>query len=87
MSPQLRGDVLPLLPFPLAAFAAGGDEGIRTPDPLLAKQVLCQLSYTPLPGTEGSSLQNTLKIKQRACFIENHRPIGICLAVSSRRSP
>ena len=50
MSPQFRGDVLPLLPFPLAAFAAGGDEGIRTPDPLLAKQVLCQLSYTPLLG-------------------------------------
>jgi hypothetical protein len=25
----------------------GGDEGIRTPDPLRAKQVLSQLSYTP----------------------------------------
>ena len=25
----------------------GGREGIRTPDPLLAKQVLSQLSYTP----------------------------------------
>ena len=25
-----------------------GDEGIRTPDPLLAKQVLSQLSYTPV---------------------------------------
>ena len=25
----------------------GGGEGTRTPDPLLAKQVLCQLSYTP----------------------------------------
>ena len=25
----------------------GGDEGVRTPDPLLAKQVLSQLSYTP----------------------------------------
>ena len=30
------------------AFAAGGDEGIRTHDPLLAKQVLSQLSYTPI---------------------------------------
>ena len=32
----------------------GGDEGIRTPDPLLAGQVLSQLSYTPVvpPGTE-----------------------------------
>ena len=26
----------------------GGDEGNRTPDPLLAKQVLSQLSYTPM---------------------------------------
>ena len=25
-----------------------GDEGIRTPDPLLARQVLSQLSYTPV---------------------------------------
>ena len=28
-----------------------GDEGIRTPDPLLARQVLSQLSYTPKKGT------------------------------------
>ena len=35
-----------------AAFAVGGDEEDRTPDPLLAKQVLSQLSYTPagIPG-------------------------------------
>ena len=26
----------------------GGDEGVRTPDPLLAGQVLSQLSYTPV---------------------------------------
>ena len=32
-SPDLSGD---------------GDEGIRTPDPLLARQVLSQLSYTPM---------------------------------------
>ena len=32
------------LPVP---FGAGGDKGARTPDPLLAKQVLSQLSYTP----------------------------------------
>ena len=29
-------------------FAAGGDEGNRTLDPLLAGQVLSQLSYTPM---------------------------------------
>ena len=28
----------------------GGDEGNRTPDPLLAGQVLSQLSYTPMSG-------------------------------------
>ena len=28
----------------------GGDEGIRTLDPLLAGQVLSQLSYTPIVG-------------------------------------
>ena len=30
--------------------AAGGDEGNRTLDPLLAGQVLSQLSYTPIKG-------------------------------------
>ena len=29
---------------------SGGDEGIRTPDPLLAGQVLSHLSYTPDEG-------------------------------------
>ena len=28
----------------------GGDEEIRTPDPLLARQVLSQLSYAPITG-------------------------------------
>ena len=28
----------------------GGDDGIRTHDPLLAGQVLSQLSYTPILG-------------------------------------
>ena len=30
------------------SFDSIGDEGIRTPDPLLARQVLSQLSYTPI---------------------------------------
>ena len=45
---------------PFASSEAGGDEGVRTPDPLLAGQVLSQLSYTPvcipsgyLPGLSG----------------------------------
>ena len=28
----------------------GGDEETRTPDPLLAKEMLCQLSYVPAAG-------------------------------------
>ena len=32
---------------PIQVYDLGGDEGIRTPDPLLAGQVLSQLSYTP----------------------------------------
>ncbi len=31
--------------------AGGGDEETRTPDPLLAKEMLCQLSYVPVPRT------------------------------------
>ncbi len=31
-------------------FPTGGDDGVRTHDPLLAGQVLSQLSYTPLPS-------------------------------------
>ncbi len=34
----------------LAAFTANGDGEIRTLDPLLARQVLSQLSYTPTFG-------------------------------------
>jgi hypothetical protein len=33
-----------------AAGEGGGDEETRTPDPLLAKEMLYQLSYVPAPG-------------------------------------
>ena len=33
----------------------GGDDGIRTHDPLLAGQVLSQLSYTPIFEVMGNS--------------------------------
>ena len=36
------------LSIPGAFDAFGGDEENRTPDPLLARQVLSQLSYTPV---------------------------------------
>ena len=43
----------------LAKMANGGDEEIRTPDPLLARQVLSQLSYTP---TRISSCDQRLRV-------------------------
>ena len=46
----------PLFRFGLCSFPRaspfGGDEGNRTPDPLLAGQVLSQLSYTPVGRTK-----------------------------------
>jgi hypothetical protein len=35
-------------PLRYAPGAGGGDEETRTPDPLLAKEMLCQLSYVPV---------------------------------------
>ena len=37
--------------FGTSELSPGGDEGNRTLDPLLAGQVLSQLSYTPIPGS------------------------------------
>ena len=41
--------------------SGGGDEESRTPDPLLAKQVLSQLSYTPAVSENSSRV---FKIEQ-----------------------
>ena len=38
---------------PVFADGDGGDEETRTPDPLLAKEMLFQLSYVPLFGIDG----------------------------------
>ena len=46
---------------PVAQSTNGGDEEDRTPDPLRARQVLSQLSYTP---TVYLFEVRTLKIKQ-----------------------
>ena len=53
------------------AFALGGDDRSRTGDPLLAKQVLSQLSYIPnailvgLPGVEpGTSRLSSARSSQ-----------------------
>ena len=50
---MLFGEVLRL--FCLRQLADGGDDGIRTHDPLLAGQVLSQLSYTPIFEVMGNS--------------------------------
>ncbi len=47
----------------------GGDEGIRTPDPLLAKQMLYQLSYIPILQTKAH------KKKWWAHLGSNQRPL------------
>ena len=47
----------------------GGDEEIRTLDPLLAGQVLSQLSYTPRFILKSGSVPfRALKIEQQLCF-------------------
>ena len=43
-----------LLPF-AAGGSGGGDEETRTPDPLLAKEMLCQLSYVPVTQESAGS--------------------------------
>ena len=44
---------------PRPSLSGGGDERVRTDDPLLAKQVLSQLSYTPVfESCEPSKLNN-----------------------------
>ena len=57
----------------------GGDERVRTDDPLLAKQVLSQLSYTPVL----SFRFRTSKIKQR---IKDPQSVSALLTRSSAPS-
>ena len=47
--PRCISSLIPTRRFRLRQLAAGGDDGNRTHDPLLAGQVLSQLSYTPVP--------------------------------------
>ena len=51
-----------LLSSPFADLSsAGGDEGNRTPDPLLAGQVLSQLSYTPVLRVRSFKIEQQIK--------------------------
>ena len=60
----------------------GGDEGIRTPDPLLAGQVLSQLSYTPIKAAR------TLKAEQQHYTLKSTGYLAVvlfCLLSSHRK--
>ena len=73
---------------------SGGDEEVRTPDPLRARQVLSQLSYTPIHGMASVlcfevsaelALNRALKIKQYSQTLQipvpaiGHRSVRVCL--------
>ena len=47
-STKVHRQRLLLKSYPVAQSTNGGDEEDRTPDPLRARQVLSQLSYTPI---------------------------------------
>ena len=49
---------------------SGGDEEVRTPDPLRARQVLSQLSYTPICGAAPDPCRFALKSLPRAFKIK-----------------
>ena len=54
-------------------FSLGGDERVRTDDPLLAKQVLSQLSYTPISkdSKEPSKLNNDFQLLRADLGLDN----------------
>ena len=54
-----------LLSAVIYSLTGGGDDGIRTHDPLLAGQVLSQLSYTPIFQKVPTPLKRSLKIEQQ----------------------
>ena len=66
----------------LHLFASGGDDGIRTHDPLLAEQVLSQLSYTPicLPAFRFVSfLRQSFKIEQQEISFSKTSSISLSI--------
>ena len=61
----------------LRRLAAGGDNRDRTDDPLLAKQVLSQLSYTPIISYWVFSLlrYNSVKPRDELLYAEKFAPL------------
>ena len=75
----IRPAVVRFIPSPF-----GGDEEDRTPDPLRARQVLSQLSYTPiLAGASEIFRFSPFENSKRALKIEQHLTL-IILADQSR---
>ena len=64
----------------LSTPSTGGDDGVRTHDPLLAGQVLSQLSYTPVSGfvplfkdlNDPQKLNNKSSVRCFLCFRSRH---------------
>ena len=57
----------------------GGDEESRTPDPLLARQVLSQLSYTPILMVGLSGLEPPTSRLSGECSNQlSYKPIFLC---------
>ena len=63
-------------------FLSGGDDGIRTHDPLLAGQVLSQLSYTPISRL-ASTFDFAFRISHFAFFRSSEwiSPLRDCVSI------
>ena len=66
-----RSNLLSYEPIRLSFPLAGGDDGIRTHDPLLAGQVLSQLSYTPIWGRNCSSSSSCVGLDLSSRIVSN----------------
>ena len=67
-----------LLSVVIYSLTGGGDDGIRTHDPLLAGQVLSQLSYTPVfPKVLTPSLKDPSKLNNNAAFFDLASPLWV----------
>ena len=61
----------------------GGAGRSRTGDPLLAKQVLCQLSYDPIRGRENEYIKNELRKIYFVRSTETQKTAGLTLPLPS----
>ena len=74
-----------LFPCPRGFTLFGGDDGIRTHDPLLAGQVLSQLSYTPISLDTGLSCFFQLSSLSKTTVPENRTTSDLLRALTLTR--